>query len=379
MDYPYILNFLLMLFLAYQYWKKPDPMLCKVAFTLQFIFIACRAPVVGADTWNYVRYLDGERSFYNYDERDLEPLFVVYREVLVALNCNRFVVMVINSFLSCYPLYLIVKRFSNNVPLSLAMLSIFNFYYLYFCGLRQILAVAILIMSILYVYDNKKQKWVVFAASAAVAWLFHTSAAIYAFVFACSYFMRVNRLLLIISVIASATIGIVLQSFNVFDAFNIFLDLNVGATERLEDYLTNEKEVNEIESVFLTLRPSMIALVILVFIDKDKVNHWFTKLYIIGVVISNLFISVPMIGRLTTAFVVFGSITFTWIMGPEYYAKYKTRQLVNKTLVIFFLYFGQMLVKNNLNSTIDLASESRMHPYYFIWEDYSKHPSITKY
>ena len=117
MDYPYILNFLLMLFLAYQYWKKPDPMLCKVAFTLQFIFIACRAPVVGADTWNYVRYLDGERSFYNYDERDLEPLFVVYREVLVALNCNRFVVMVINSFLSCYPLYLIVKRFSNNVPL----------------------------------------------------------------------------------------------------------------------------------------------------------------------------------------------------------------------------------------------------------------------
>lgn len=368
-----------MLFLAYQYWKKPDPMLCKVAFTLQFIFIACRAPVVGADTWNYVRYLDGERSFYNYDERDLEPLFIVYREVLVALNCNRFVVMLINGFLSCYPLYLLVKRFSNNVPLSLAMLSIFNFYYLYFCGLRQILAIAILIMAMLYVYDDKKMKWAVFASLAVVAWLFHTSAATYAFVFASSYFIRVNRLLLIISVIASAVIGIVLQSFNVFDAFNIFLDLNVGATERLEDYLTNEKDVNEIESAFLTLRPSMIALVVLMFIDKDKVNHWFTKLYIVGVVLSNLFVSVPMIGRLTTAFVVFGSITFTWIMGTEYYAKYKKRQLVNKILVIFFLYFGQMLVKINLNSAIDLTSEGRMHPYYFIWEDYSKHPSITKY
>ena len=75
-----------MLFLAYQYWKRQDPRLIKWAFILQFAFIALRAPVVGADTWDYVRYLAGERDFYNYDTRELEPLFIVYREILVALQ-----------------------------------------------------------------------------------------------------------------------------------------------------------------------------------------------------------------------------------------------------------------------------------------------------
>lgn len=78
--------------------EKPDPKLVKWAFFLEFVFIAFRAPVVGADTWNYVRYLDGERNFYNYDPRPLEAGFVIYRQVLLALHPNRFVVMLVNSF-----------------------------------------------------------------------------------------------------------------------------------------------------------------------------------------------------------------------------------------------------------------------------------------
>ena len=377
MDYPYIFNFLLMLFLAYQYWKKPDPKLVKWAFILQFVFIAFRAPVVGADTWDYVRYLDGERNFYNYDERALEPLFIVYREILVALHCNRLAVMLINSFLSCYPLYLLIKRFSNNVPLSLAMLSILNFYYLYFCGLRQILAIAILILAMLYVYDDKKRKWAVFVAASFVAWNFHTSAAIYAAIFVAAYFIKFKNRTVLISVVAvSAVLGIVLQSFNVLDAFNFFLNMNVSATERLEGYLQEGRDTREIESIMLTLRPSLIAIGVFMFMDKEKLNHWFTVLYAVQLIIANLFISVPMISRLTGGFVVFGAIVFTWVLGTDYYSSLKRRQLVNRILILFFLYFGQMLVKNNLNSTIDLTSDSRMHPYYFIWEDYSDHPSI---
>ena len=377
MDYPYIFNFLIMLFLAYQYWKKQDPRLIKWAFILQFAFIALRAPVVGADTWNYVRYLADERNFYNYDERELEPLFIVYREILVALHCNRLAVMLINSFLSCYPLYLLVKRFSNNVPLSLAMLPILNFYGLYFVGLRQVLALAILILAMLYVYDEKKWKWTVFVLLSFVAWNFHTSAAVYAAIFVSAYFIKFkSRVVLISAVAISAVVGIVLQSFNVFDAFNFFLNLNVSATERIEGYLEEGGDTNEIESVLLTLRPSLIAIVVFMFIDKEKLNHWFTVLYTIQLIIANLFISVPMIGRLTGGFVIFGAIVFTWVLGENYYSNIKKRQLVNKILILFFLYFGQSLVKENLESNIDLKSSNRMHPYYFIWEDYSDHPSI---
>ena len=118
------------------------------------------------------------------------------------------------------------------------------------------------------------------------------------------------------------------------------------------------------------------AIGVFMFIDKEKLNHWFSVLYAVQLIIANLFISVPMIGRLTGGFVVFGAIVFTWVLGKDYDLRIKQRQLVNKILIVFFLYFGQVLVKNNLDSNIDLKSESCMHPYYFIWEDYSDHPSI---
>ena len=377
MDYPYILNYFILLVLAYLYWKKPDPKLVKWAFFLEFVFIAFRAPVVGADTWNYVRYLDGERNFYNYDPRPLETGLVIYRQVLLALHPNRFVVMFVNSFLSCYPLYLIIKRYSNNVPLTLAMLSIFNFYYLYFCGLRQILGFAILLMGLIYVLDEKKKKWLVFVLCAALGYSFHTTIVVYAAIFLAAYFLRFkSRTILISSVVISAVLGIVLQSFNIMDAFNFFLSMNVEATERIEGYMQDNGDVDEITSIFMSLRPTIITVFIYALMDKEKLNHCFSVIYALGIIIGNLFISVPMIGRLTGCFTIFGVVAFSWILGKDYLASFKKRKVTNLALVFFLLYFSQMLVKSNIDSAIDLTSSARMHPYQFIWEDYSNHPSI---
>lgn len=377
MDYPYILNYFILLILAYLYWKKPDPKLVNWAFFLEFVFIAFRAPVVGADTWDYVRYLDGERNFYNYDPRPLETGFVIYRQVLLTLHPNRFVVMLVNSFLSCYPLYIIIKRYSNNVPLTLAMLSIFNFYVVYFCGLRQILGFAILLMGLIYVLDEKKKKWLVFVLCAALGYSFHTTIVVYAAIFLAAYFLRFkSRTILISSVVISAVFGIVLQSFNIMDAFNFFLSMNVEATERIENYMQGNSDVDEITSIFINLRPTIIAVLIYALMDKEKLNHWFSVIYALGIIIGNLFISVPMIGRLTGCFTIFGVVAFSWILGKDYLASFKKRKVTNLALVFFLLYFSQMLVKSNIDSAIDLISSARMHPYQFIWEDYSNHPSI---
>lgn len=377
MDYPYILNYFILLILAYLYWKKPDPKLVNWAFFLEFVFIAFRAPVVGADTWDYVRYLDGERNFYNYDPRPLETGFVIYRQVLLTLHPNRFVVMLVNSFLSCYPLYIIIKRYSNNVPLTLAMLSIFNFYVVYFCGLRQILGFAILLMGLIYVLDEKKKKWLVFVICAALGYSFHTTIVVYAAIFLAAYFLRFkSRTILISSVIISAVFGIVLQSFSIMDAFNFFLSMNFEATERIEGYMQDNGDVDEITSIFINLRPTIIAVLIYALMDKEKLNHWFSVIYALGIIIGNLFISVPMIGRLTGCFTIFGVVAFSWILGKDYLASFKKRKVTNLALVFFLLYFSQMLVKSNIDSAIDLISSARMHPYQFIWEDYSNHPSI---
>ena len=342
MDYPYILNYFILLILAYLYWKKPDPKLVKWAFFLEFVFIAFRAPVVGADTWNYVRYLDGERNFYNYDPRPLEAGFVIYRQVLLALHPNRFVVMLVNSF-----------------------------------GLRQILGFAILLMGLIYVLDEKKKKWLVFVICAALGYSFHTTIVVYAAIFLAAYFLRFkSRTILISSVVISAVFGIVLQSFNIMDAFNFFLSMNVEATERIENYMQDNSDVDEITSIFINLRPTIIAVFIYALMDKEKLNHWFSVIYALGVIIGNLFISVPMINRLTGCFAIFGVVAFSWILGKDYLASFKNRKVTNLALLIFLLYFSQMYVKMNQNSAIDLTAAARMHPYQFIWEDYSNHPSI---
>lgn len=376
MDYPYVVNFFTMLLLAYLYWKKPDSKYVKWAFALQFIFIAFRAPVVGADTWNYIRYLTGERSFYNADSRELESGFVLYRNLLVQLHGSRFVYMLINSFLACYPLYLLIKRYSFNVPLTMAMLSIFNIYTTYFCALRQILGLAILFLCVLYVLDDKKYKWVVFLVGTALGYTFHTSIILYALIFIAAYFLKIRkRMILILCILGSAIIGVVLQSFNVMQAFDWFLSLNFDATERIQGYMENE-DVNEVAALFISLRPTIIAILIYSLMEKDKLDHWLANIYFMGVIIGNLFISVPMIHRITMGMMVFGPIVFSWIFSKKYYLNLRLRSMTNTVLILFFLYFSQVYIKNNLNSNIDLLNSGRMHPYQFIWEDYNSHPSI---
>lgn len=263
------------------------------------------------------------------------------------------------------------------MPLTLAMLSIFGFYVVYFCGLRQILGFAILLMGVIYVLEEKKKKWLVFVLCAAIGYSFHTTIVVYAAIFLVAYFMRFkSRTILISSVIISAVFGIVLQSFNVMDAFNFFLSMNFEATERIENYMQDNGEINEITSIFKSLRPTIIAVFIYSLMDKEKINHWFSVIYALGIIIGNLFISVPMIIRLTGCFTIFGVVAFSWILGNDYLASFKQRKMRNLAFLIFLLYFSQMYVKDNLNSAIDLTAAGRMHPYQFIWEDYKNHPSI---
>lgn len=374
-----------MLLFAYLYWKNPKQKYVKWAFALQFLFFALRAPVVAGDMWNYIRYLNGERTFYNQDSRDLEMGFEIYRQILSFLHIGRFGCMLINSLLTCFPLYLLIKKYSSNPPLSIALASIMGVYVLYFCALRQVLGLSILFMCMLYVLeDNRritnKRKIVVYILGTLLAYTFHTSMIIYSILFAVAYFLRhlMTKKILIAGVLLSALLGVVLERFNIGQVFELFLNLNFSATERIQGYLESE-ETNEITSVMQTLRPSILALIVFYFIDKKKETHWFTLIYFMGIVLRNLFITVPMVNRLTQGMTLFGLIVFTWIFIGKYVFDYKYKKVVNIVCLLVFLYFSQSLIKSNLYSNIDFRASSRMHPYQFIWEDYSNHPSIKYY
>jgi len=388
MDYPYVIHFFIMLFLAYRFWQDSDEKWAKYAFILEFIFIALRAPVVGADTWDYIRYLDGTRNFYNNDPRDLEVGFVLYRDIVCQIHAPRVFYMVLNTIIFSSPLYYLIKKYSYNVPLTFVFAAIINIYFLYFCGLRQIIGVAILFWGVIYVLENRDdigkgfvsslKNWLVYISLASLGYLFHTSVVVYAVIFAVVFFIPIySRIIPIVCILGSILIGVILQQFDVLSAFDFFLSLEVDATERLQAYLESD-ELNAIDNIWFMTRNSIFPILAYALMDEEKLDHWLSKIYLIGLVLSNLFISVPMINRMNQVFFVVGIIVLTWVI--PYFEKEEEKINIQYNLKIIFIlmiiYMGQALVKNNLDSNIDYRSESRMHPYQLFFENYSDHPSI---
>ena len=122
-DYPYII-LLLSLFILL---KINNIKSFYIASWIIFIFIAFRAPVVGADTLDYVNFFSGKTVQYNNDQRDIEPFLLIYNNFLNIFTYNGVVYLIVNTILSLFPIYILVKRYSCNKLLS---------YILFFISIR---------------------------------------------------------------------------------------------------------------------------------------------------------------------------------------------------------------------------------------------------
>lgn len=351
----------------------------KGAFVVAFVFFAFRAPVVGADTWNYVRYLTGERNFYNDDTRPLEPLFVLYRDIMCQITNSRFVIMLVNTIITFAPLYYITKKYSYNPPLTILLFYILESLLVYFVGLRQVMALSALYVGLIYCLEVRGKivmKVVMIICFAIIAYLLHTSAVIYAIIIFLSLIpLKLNRSFCVALIVGSSIFGIVLEKFNVLETFSLLLEISFSSVERLNGYLMDE--IKETENVVILLRLSSVALISYLFMDKDKLSHPFSKIFLIVVVIYNLFYSVPMIHRICNPLYFFGAVCFTWIKGKNYYLRPKQKRAINIILFLLIIYYTRSQVINLWH--VDLNSDGRMNPYYFIFQDYSNHPSIKKF
>lgn len=375
MDFPYIILLFILLFLAYQEWKHPQNSnsLFRYACWTVFVFVAFRAPVVGADTWDYYRYATGIRNFYNADTRDLEPLYQLYNDFFRKYCAIGIVFMSLNTIIIFAPIRYILKKYCKYKTFGvLTFFLIYNFSY-FFVALRQILALSIVLCGIIWIIEDRKYKWIVFIALSAIAWLMHTTAAVVVVLFTIAYFIPIKlRIIPIAAICTSAIVGIILGKFNILDAFGFIASLKLGVIERISIYLDSQ-ELKDSLLLNIVLRDSCIALLIFSFLDKERINHWFSKIYLLGVVLFNLFCTVPMIGRMIMANTLFVIIVFPWLLDYKYLQQ-KKKHLLNILLLIVILYFTRSYILSN--TFYDLKSEQRMHPYYFFFEDYHNHPSI---
>lgn len=391
-DYLYAIFYIILLFLTYKSWGKKDRKLAWIALILTFLFIGLRAPVVGADTWNYVRYLTGERYFYNYDPRPLEPLFVFYREIVCSLTDSRFVVMFLNTLISMSPVLYLIKKYSYNVPLSLLLFFYLGCIQVYFVGLRQIIGLSFIFWALLYIenrieacplksasdYISRVFRYgTILVLSIIIGYYFHTSVVIFGAFFTLSLIIPLrSRTVMITLIVSTAVIGILLERFNVL-SFMHFLSLHdIDSIERISHNFERE-DLRQKTALINLFRLSIAGIIAALFMNKERINHLYTKIFLFGILIFNLFYAVPMSIRLVPVFTVFGCVVFTWIFGRSYRSNSKNRTYITILSSVFILYLTYSIFRGLYRW--DPNNDSRMHPYYFVFQDYQDHPSIKRF
>ena len=371
-DVPYIVFYLVLIVCTIFYWKYENPLAVKLSFLVTFIFFAFRAPVVGADTWNYVRYLAGLRDYYSeWDDRALEFLFVGYRSVIKILSPSFMVVMVINTILTLSPLYVIIKKYSCNAPLSILMFVNLNCLMLYFVGLRQILALVPLLYALVYCIDNevsKMKRVALFFLASVVAVGFHSTGLIYALIYFLALVIPITKRKVYISlIVASAFVGFLMEKYNVLDILSSISSLNLSILQRVDAYLVGDDQ-NELSAITIALRPSVIGLMVFSLLKEDKLNHPFSKIFLVGIILYNFLATIPMVHRMVLPMIMFGSVVFSWCYSKELELNAKMTKILYILTFLIFAYFARSwYIRCTYWSYMD---ESCMHPYYFVFEDY---------
>lgn len=390
-DWPYAVFYILLMFFALSY-NKHQKLMVAISIAVVFVFVAFRAPVVGADTFRYVCYLTGETSLNSivsaYNRGDIEWFFLIYGEVIRFITSSRFWVMIINNAIAFTPVFVLYKNYSFNPPLSFLLFFFLNCTNVYFIGLRQILGFSFVLWALLYFLKNKEYNnisdtkesqiknircFVYLMISIVIGYLFHSSIIIYGVIIIFWLFVPLkSRLLASSLILVSFVFGVVLQRFDISSTFNwvyIFIS-DISDSSRLADYFINSSE-NGINGTFSLFKISFLGLISVIFMEKEKLNHIFTKLFLTGIIFFNLFLTIPMLDRFNSVFYMFGGVVFTWI----YTKRNDNNQLmilVKRVMSIFILLYFTLYGFVSLGRW-DRMSDSKMHPYYFIFQDYPNH------
>jgi len=385
-DWPYAILYLILIFLAFQYKKSHQKGLVTASIVAVFIFVGFRAPVVGADTFRYIGYLTGEIGINSLitDDRDVEYLFVIYKEIVNFFTSSRFLVMVINTFVAFSPVFYLYKHYSFNPPLSFLLFFFLNCTNLYFIGLRQILGFSFVLWGLLYylkhdlsIENNTNiplfkrlniRGLLMLLITTGIGYFFHSSMIIYGAIIIFLLFVPLkSKWIAALLILGSFLIGVVFRQLDVLGIFNDIYMMGVADNYRLGGYLqhTGEYEITGTVSLF---RFSLIGLTSVLFIEKEQLNHIFTKLFLTGIILFNIFLTVPMLARFNSALYMFGAVVFTWVLtkrNRRSLSFYMSKLMISVTLLYFcyanFMYLGR------------LDPVGKLRPYYFIFQDYPNH------
>lgn len=141
-------------------------------FLILWLIQALRDEYIGTDLKFYVpTFLNGNWSAYS-----VESGYVALNTTLRSFTDSTQALLAIVSFITLYPVSYIFKRYSENICLSYIIFASLVVYHFTFSGLRQAIAIGIIVLS--YIFINK-HKLIPFVACVLIATLFHVSSIVF--------------------------------------------------------------------------------------------------------------------------------------------------------------------------------------------------------
>lgn len=274
--------------------------------TAFFIFIiGFRDTIVGTDTGGYIA------TFFDYQYRSWSYIFAnpeggksnygffIFEKIMSLISPNNYIpFLFVSTLITMIPLHSFLKKNSVNVFMSFIMLMTFGILGFFMAGIKQSIAIAILLISYEKLKENNIKLFILFVF---IACLFHNTAIVFLLILPIFKMKRKKKLFFIIPIliIMALTMG---QSL-----FSVMLDF-------IGDSYGDQSAEGEYSSVTLTGLYMQLCVMIAVLIfagnklKQDKELSFWTSIYGVGLFFQSM---TPFMGeffRLNMYFSIFGVV-----------------------------------------------------------------------
>lgn len=262
---------------------KSNRLFILVASLGLFLLAALRTPDFGNDTFRYVQnynnYSNTDFSIYlnnflHYETKD--PGFHLFSKILSMSGMNGQGWLATLSIMFILPFSIFVKNHSINPYLSYVALISLGYFFFTLTGLRQSIALGIVLLSYEHLLKNNS---LTFVGYILVASIFHSSALIFLLAYPFSY-LKFSKLKYVVGAVVALLISML------FGEFIRILVNTVGWTENLKEYANRE--------VTLNYTGFIIQFLIMIFVlnKEKKLNFNFKKNNSYGLMLNLLFLGI---------------------------------------------------------------------------------------
>lgn len=320
-------------------------------------FLAClglRHLVCFMDTIGYVKRFEQLSSMSIYSvaiSMEKDTFFYILSKIINQyISSNYSVWLFINGLIYVSALYLLLKKYSEDILVSLIVFGVLGFAYFAMTGMRQNLAMACTMTALYFLLEKKKILFLLFVL---IATLFHKTSGI----FVCLYFadmIPVNRK----SLFFYTMIGLI-SIFSVQMIMKNVIELNID--DRFEWYNNQQQGLNKSglmqQLIFLGSSLYMIGFKI-----ETRTNRIFVVMSIIGITLQAMSYAIAEMFRLSMYFSIVYILFFANSL-KYYVSRFPKSNIRFLAIIVLSLYF------------VTSKNTGFLKDYYFFWQK----PSIEVY